>query len=391
MATYRILSLDGGGTWALLQAMALEDLFPGQSGRRILGQFDMAVACSGGSIVLAGLMLDMTPGQIRGLFEVEANRRSVFVAKPVNSLLNRLIGVLPKYNASRKQPGLLRLMHPHGGRPLRDWPALPEWPRGPRGDPLKAMIVGFDYDALRSEFFRTFATPAGRPASEISLADAVHASTNAPVVYFDEPADCLVQVSPARRRRYWDGAMAGYNNPVLAGVVEALSRTPGQTAPLPAEIRALCIGTGTVRLVPPDATPPPPKHFTQEPARVTIIGDAARAARSVTNDPPDAATYVAHVMLGHPVNSAGGVVRLNPVIAPLLDGAQYRYPGGLTAEQFARLSRLDMDALKDEQVALIRSLGAAWIAGGVTNQAIRSGGVGHATYGAARAHWFSVW
>ncbi len=42
--SYKILSLDGGGTWALLQAMALEDLYQGCSGHEILSNFDLAVA-----------------------------------------------------------------------------------------------------------------------------------------------------------------------------------------------------------------------------------------------------------------------------------------------------------------------------------------------------------
>ena len=52
--THKILSLDGGGAWAMLQAMALGDLFGDRPGWEILAQFDLAVANSGGSIVLGG-------------------------------------------------------------------------------------------------------------------------------------------------------------------------------------------------------------------------------------------------------------------------------------------------------------------------------------------------
>ena len=55
--TFRILSLDGGGPWALLQAMALARLYPGLDGHAILGRFDLAIANSGGSITLAGLAM----------------------------------------------------------------------------------------------------------------------------------------------------------------------------------------------------------------------------------------------------------------------------------------------------------------------------------------------
>ncbi len=46
--TFKILSLDGGGTWALLEVMALENLYPGKTGLQILRHFDLAVANSGG-------------------------------------------------------------------------------------------------------------------------------------------------------------------------------------------------------------------------------------------------------------------------------------------------------------------------------------------------------
>ena len=57
--SYKILSLDGGGTWAILETMALKQIYGGDtSGHQILAKFDLAVANSGGSIVLAGLVLD---------------------------------------------------------------------------------------------------------------------------------------------------------------------------------------------------------------------------------------------------------------------------------------------------------------------------------------------
>jgi hypothetical protein len=43
-----------------------------------------------------------------------------------------------------------------------------------------------------------------------------------PIFAFDEPAE-------VRGRRYWDGGLAGYNNLVLAAVVEAMTNFPGET------------------------------------------------------------------------------------------------------------------------------------------------------------------
>jgi hypothetical protein len=52
MDRYRILSLDGGGSWALIQVKALIELFgPDKPGREILQDFDLVAANSGGSIL----------------------------------------------------------------------------------------------------------------------------------------------------------------------------------------------------------------------------------------------------------------------------------------------------------------------------------------------------
>ena len=59
-----IISLDGGGTWALLQARVLANLYPNQRGHEILSRFDYAFANSGGSIVLGGLLMDLLPSEI---------------------------------------------------------------------------------------------------------------------------------------------------------------------------------------------------------------------------------------------------------------------------------------------------------------------------------------
>ena len=72
------------------------------------------------------------------------------------------------------------------------------------------------------------------------LAEAIHASSNAPVNYFNAPAEI-------GDRRYWDGAIGGYNNPVLAGVIEAAVNAERYGTSL-SEIKALSLGTGSVVL-----------------------------------------------------------------------------------------------------------------------------------------------
>jgi uncharacterized protein len=56
---YKILSLDGGGSWALVQASVLLDIYGDIRGHELLRQFDLAIANSGGSLVLACLCNDM--------------------------------------------------------------------------------------------------------------------------------------------------------------------------------------------------------------------------------------------------------------------------------------------------------------------------------------------
>ncbi len=56
----KVLSLDGGGSWAILQAMALKEIYKdtnvGTKCRAILNQFDIIAANSGGSLMLAAMI-----------------------------------------------------------------------------------------------------------------------------------------------------------------------------------------------------------------------------------------------------------------------------------------------------------------------------------------------
>jgi uncharacterized protein len=359
---FRILSLDGGGTWALLEAMALQDLFPDRSGHEILRQFDLAVANSGGSIVLAGLVLDMTPAQILGLFEDSKKRQAIFWKKFwLEGFLSRHVPIFPRYAAAKKRIGLGEVMGPRGNISLAFWPRQPGWPTGPSGDRVRLLVVTFDYDRLREEMLRSYDVGnIGASAETISLVDAVHASTNAPVTYFDAPAF-------VGKRRYWDGAMGAYNNPLMAGVVDAISLGCD-----PMIIEALSLGAGTVRLLPSDlAQSDTPPDLQEDKVRPSIFTYAKVAAGCITDDPPDAATYTAHIVLRNIPNELGRVVRLSPVIQPVKESGAWTYPSGLSKAAFDALAQLGMDATRDEDVALIEQLGAAWIHGGIPNQAIR--------------------
>jgi len=75
---FKILSLDGGGSWALIQARVLKDIYGDISGHEVLRKFDLAIANSGGSLVLASLCNDMRLSAIIDVFENQQKRQQVF-------------------------------------------------------------------------------------------------------------------------------------------------------------------------------------------------------------------------------------------------------------------------------------------------------------------------
>jgi len=76
---YRILSLDGGGSWALIEVRALIELYsPTTTGHQVLADFDLVAGNSGGSQVLAGLLEDLPLKDLLAYYQDEAMRRSLF-------------------------------------------------------------------------------------------------------------------------------------------------------------------------------------------------------------------------------------------------------------------------------------------------------------------------
>ena len=77
---YRILSLDGGGPWALIEVKALIALYgsPNITGHEVLSDFNLVAANSGGNIVLGGLVENLTLGRLLDYFQDEAKRKSIF-------------------------------------------------------------------------------------------------------------------------------------------------------------------------------------------------------------------------------------------------------------------------------------------------------------------------
>ena len=388
---YRVLSLDGGGCWALVEVMALIRLYGETTpGHAVLADFDLAAGNSGGAIVLGALLENLTLAQIRDYFLNPTEREALFT--PGGSVADKVLNfahIGPKYATEPKLHALKRLLPTAGSQPLADLPAKLV---GPQGAPLRVLIVGFDYDHDRAVFFRSHATDApawgsGDHAGRVTLAEAIHASSTPPVNYFDSPATL-----PSTPGRFWDGGITGQNNPVLAAVVEAI-----QCGAAREEIIALSLGTGTVCL-------PDPQH--PGAARVyeavrpdqTLINDVAKLARAVLDDPPDAASFLAHVMTQTAQTQVqhgqiSRIVRMSPLIAPLGKPGGWTLPGGFDDQQFSALVKLPMDATAQPDVLAILALATAWLNGQVSNQAIRMNHdgwiweLGHAWAADAMAAW----
>lgn len=399
MAPFRILSLDGGGSWALIEVKALIALFGSQaSGHEVLSNFDLAAANSGGSIVLGCLVENFTLQRILDFFESESQRKAVFskTESLIDQVLNDLIGLAPRYCADKKLPALQQVLSKRGNLPLSQ--AVADIPAAHGDGSIHLLIVGFDYDRNRAAFFRSRIIDGPSwgcgGKNEVPLAEAIHASTNAPVNYFDGPAKF-----PDRPGRYWDGALCGCNNPILAAVTEAIGLEHDAH-----NIVALSLGTGTNALPWPQPGEPT-SPYTQPLSGPGLRNDISKLATAILDDPPDAATFVAHVMTGcgaglNPSASRSRIVRMSPLVAPrraTQGGIQYwTAPGEMTSDQFHFISNLEMDATEAPEVEAIEQYADLWLNDRVMNQPIRMNAdtlqceLGQDTFSAAVAAWKSI-
>src|SRR6218665_509567 len=249
MDSFDILSLDGGGTWALIQARILQEKYgKDTTGHEILRDFDLVIANSGGSLVLAALCANKTPGEICKIFTDIPTLKTIFDRRhsPVS-----LLG-LERYDTDSKFNGLKAVLKDYASVTMDALPALIGKPS------LQIIITGFDYDRERATYFRSNKLskmeagnieelvagrqPSGAGYQGVKLLDAIHASSNAPVLFFDKPAKVTVGDHP-KSRLFWDGAVGGNNNPVTSGLLEALAND------VPVEkIRIVSIGTANTVL-----------------------------------------------------------------------------------------------------------------------------------------------
>lgn len=426
--------MDGGGSWALIQARVLKDIYGDINGHELLRQFDLAIANSGGSLVLACLCNDMKLSQIINVFENEDLRKQVFSELRFFEKLNRqnflalirkLTGIGPKYDTERKLQGLTKVLTDQDhlyregkvSKPVVQMP-MNELPALIGKNSLQLVIAGFDYFRQRVSFFRSnMVSETDKFTSRyyaMPLAHAIHASSNAPLNYFDAPATVLPLIrkgkpafdnNPTYKTTtwYWDGAVSGFNNPVLAGVVEAI--TNGADVK---DCSILSLGTGTgSRVIMADkikSTDPDDQALVNANKNNPLANletsflfksDINKMATSILADPPDSATFIAYSIIDPSLSNNANLIRINPCYAPVLDKQTKKYvvhesykdkPNDIDA-----LIDLDMDAVENKQVQLISGLCDKFINANLPNQLIRgdeSGSyLGDVTYAAAKQRW----
>jgi hypothetical protein len=413
MNKFNILSLDGGGTWAVIQAMALGALYGIDTpGHQILKNFNLVVANSGGSIVAGGLFANATPGQLIKEFKSRSMRKSVFRARPFYKQATRLVGFGPKYRAHRKRDALKHIFakyDPHlTARPIDEVPN--DFGRADR-TLTHLLVIAFDYEYNKPAFFRSnrsslAGTQKAEHKASATLADAVHASTNAPVNYFDEPAAIAHRGS---ERRMWDGAIAGYNNPILAGITEALANGVDRSS-----IQVLSLGTAARVLPRTGSQTVEHPWLSAEPYRpkfLRLVGDIEKLARSIVENPPEVATYMAFFMitelaarsvhLRDQQNLDLRIIRLNPLMQPTRNSKTEKFdtPAAGTAYEklfrdrdFRKILKLDLDAVRASDVDLICRFADLWLEDYIYNQPILFDPksldcqIGHRWFSDGRAH-----
>lgn len=397
----KVLSLDGGGSWSILQAIALREIYKdtdvGTNCRNILNQFDVISANSGGSLMLAGMIekADEDIDEVIKMFKNEELLQEIFSKlkaweRSIPEILARLAKVGPKYKAKRKIDGIKKALKNTGTLLMKDL-------RGQLSLHPQLVICGFDYDLSRAVFFKTELT-----ATNYSLADVIDATSNAPVNYFNEPVK--FEYDHNEVHQFWDGAVGGYNNPVLIGITETM-RIFDSLPRTWEEIRVLSIGTGESQL--------PVTGFTDSSRAVrpelmkslqksSLSKDIKKMSTSILSEPPDAANFIAHMFLGGVESTSVNphpnpcIIRMNALLQPVLKEGIWTFPEKLAPheyEDFISLIGIGMDAIEKQEILKIETLGSWWTSDKVINQSIRYNGrtfenlIGYYSFSKAKSEW----
>ncbi|NJB69933.1 hypothetical protein GGR42_000395 [Saonia flava] len=370
---YNILSLDGGGSWAIIQLLTLKDRYGNSKGRDILKKFDLVIANSGGSIVLAALAEDYTIEEAIALFKEKENREKIFHKNsfsdrffPVDYLRTLGLGLGPKYSSKKKKEAFESLF------PKIDKFQMAELPKEIGKESLKIAVCTYDALNNRAKFFKSY-TSGNTGYDSVRLTQAINGSSNAPVQYFDFPARFLAKESEIFYE-LWDGALGGFNNPILAGIIEAY-----KTGVDLKDIRMISLGTSNSLMSMEDK-----KRFWKwkqiaqkyrrkklvfsklKPQSKFFSATVLNQAKTILYQPPDTANYIAMMFLKATTDKLtnDAIIRLSPLIHFDTQTAEEVIP--LVKELYA----MDMDLTKDEEVLALMDCFTAWKDGQLYNQPI---------------------
>ena len=370
---YKILSLDGGGSWAIIQLLTLKDRFGNIRGHQILQKFNLVIANSGGSIVLAALAENYTLDEAISLFKEKKNREKIFHKNtfkdryfPVDYLGLFNAGLGPKYSQKKKKEAFESLF------PEIDKVQMNELPKFIGNESLKIVVATYDALNNRAKFFKSFSS---NPESydSVRLTQAINGSSNAPVQYFDFPARFKAKQSDIYYE-LWDGALGGFNNPILAGIIEAYKLGIDLKT-----IQVISLGTSN-SLMSSDAKEnfwnwkqialkfrrkklsfskwKPQLNFFKE----TVL----HQAKTILYQPPDTANYIAMMFLkvATSKNLNDQIIRLSPLIHYDENTSKDIVP------LVQQLYQLDMDLTTDEEIDTLIACFNGWKDGKLYNQPI---------------------
>ncbi|HXD94188.1 MAG TPA: patatin-like phospholipase family protein [Bacteroidia bacterium] len=410
--SYSILSLDGGGTWALIQVRVLQQRYGDDAtGHSVLRNYDLVIANSGGSLVLAAMCMNHPLSKIAEMFLNENVLQTIFVKKPFFYYAPWIKHFFPRFRTMAKIEGLRKQLV-NKEDDLDSDILLTELPRRIGKDSLQIIITCFDYDRERAVYFRSNKDSAmetgfiekslGLPLNDafktVSLLHAIHGSSNAPVQFFDDPAEFAFDTEKGSPiKRFWDGAVGGNNNPIAVGILEAVAN-----GAVKEEIRIVSIGTANILTPILYNTNDEPKSerdwLVKYGKNEGFFGDLKKMASSILDDPPDAATFNAHQLLGMLYEKPNKkLIRINPLVKPILDEKTniWMKPGNAnwTDEDLKTLFSMDMAVIEKNKVELINTLCKDFFAGMFDNQGIRIGGkkiepiLGHRKFNEALKDW----
>lgn len=396
----RILSLDGGGSWAMLQLLTLREKYKGMRGHQILQDFDLVIANSGGSITLACLVENWTPEEALELFRKKSERERIFSKNSFwesffpADYTARFLKFGPKYSSVRKGRAF-REIFKIGDQPMDKIPELIGHPN------LKIIVCTYDALNNKAKFFRSYGI--FPEYDSVRLTQAIHGSSNAPIQYFDFPARFKAK-NTGIWYELWDGALGGFNNPVTAGIIEAIKCGYRKE-----EISVVSIGTSNkymslqekeryyqVKLLSVKERKNKYRLWRLKYQLEFFKMSVMNQAKTILYEPPDWANYVAFMFLfdqqyhNRDAIDLKRFVRLSPVI----------HVDKNTPEDCVvllnSLYKLDMNLTSDHEIALVEECFENWKNGLIANQSIeytitRENELislfGHATFDSAFQAW----